>query len=45
MTERIGVRDHAYVLMDNRYHLPLEALEAKLGRAMRWLVDEKHLSD
>jgi len=32
-----GVRVHAYVLMDNHYHLLLETPEANLSRAMHWL--------
>ena len=35
--ERFGVRVHAYVLMDNHYHLLLETPEANLSRAMHWL--------
>lgn len=35
--ERYGVRVHAYVLMDNHYHLMLETPEANLSRAMHWL--------
>ncbi|HEV2393061.1 MAG TPA: transposase, partial [Verrucomicrobiae bacterium] len=36
-TERFGVRVHAYVLMDNHFHLMLETPEANLSRAMQWL--------
>jgi REP-associated tyrosine transposase len=32
-----GLTLHAYVLMDNHYHLMLELAEANLGRAMQWL--------
>jgi len=35
--ERFGVRVHAYVLMDNHFHLLLETPEANLSRAMQWL--------
>ena len=35
--ERFGGRVHAYVLMDNHYHLLLETPEANLSRAMHWL--------
>ena len=34
---RFGVRVHAYVLMDNHYHLILETPEANLSRAVQWL--------
>ena len=37
LTEEFGVRVHAYVLMDNHYHLLLETPEANLSRAMQWL--------
>jgi len=36
-TERFGLRIHAYVLMDNHFHLLLETPEANLSRAMQWL--------
>jgi len=36
-TERYGVKVHAYVLMDNHFHLLLETPEANLSRAMQWL--------
>jgi REP element-mobilizing transposase RayT len=35
--ERFGLRLHAYVLMDNHYHLLVETPEANLSRAMQWL--------
>src|SRR5262249_52749469 len=35
--EHFGVRVHAYVLMDNHYHLLVETPEANLSRAMHWL--------
>jgi putative transposase len=35
--ERFRLRLHAYVLMDNHYHLLLETREANLSRAMQWL--------
>ena len=34
---RYAVRLHAYVLMDNHYHLLAESLEPNLTRAMQWL--------
>ena len=37
LRERFGVRVHAYVLMDNHYHLLLETPQASLSRAMQWL--------
>jgi REP element-mobilizing transposase RayT len=37
MVERFGVRVHAYVLMDNHYHLILELREPNLSRAIQWL--------
>jgi putative transposase len=37
MVRRFGVRLHAYVLMDNHYHLVVETPEANLSRAMQWL--------
>jgi putative transposase len=36
-TERFVVRIHAYVLMDNHFHLMIETPEANLSRAMQWL--------
>jgi REP element-mobilizing transposase RayT len=36
-TERFGIRVHAYVLMDNHFHLLVETPEANLSRAMQWL--------
>jgi len=35
--ERFGLRVHAYVLMDNHFHLLVETPEANLSRAMHWL--------
>jgi len=35
--ERFGLRWHAYVLMDNLYHLLGETLHANLSQAMQWL--------
>src|SRR5215831_16370116 len=35
--ERFAARVHAYVLMDNHYHLLLETPEANLSRTMHWL--------
>ena len=37
MVLRFGVRWHAYVLMENHYHLLLELTEANLSRAVQWL--------
>src|SRR6266498_2435192 len=37
MTRRFGVRLHAYVLMDNHYHLLLQLTEPNLSRAVQWL--------
>ena len=34
---RFGVRVHAYVLMDNHYHLLVETHQPNLTRAMQWL--------
>ena len=36
-TERFGLRVHAYVLMDNHYHVLVETPEANLSRAMQWV--------
>jgi putative transposase len=35
--ERFGARVHAYVLMDNHFHLLVETPEANLSRTMQWL--------
>jgi REP element-mobilizing transposase RayT len=37
LPQRFGVRIHAYILMDNHFHLLLETPEANLSRAMQWL--------
>ena len=37
MTRRFAVHLHAYVLMDNHYHLLLELEELNLSRAVQWL--------
>ena len=37
MVARFQVRLHAFVLMDNHYHLMIELTEANLSRAMQWL--------
>jgi REP element-mobilizing transposase RayT len=37
LVERFGLRLHAFVLMDNHYHLLLELTEANLSRAGQWL--------
>ena len=34
---RFALRLHGYVLMENHYHLILEAPEGNLSRAMQWL--------
>jgi REP-associated tyrosine transposase len=36
-TERFGVRIHAYVLMNNHFHLMVETPEANLSRTVQWL--------
>ena len=35
--ERFGSKAHAYVLMDNHFHLLVETPEANLSRTMQWL--------
>ncbi len=37
MVARFRVRLHAFVLMDNHYHLMLELAEANLSRSVQWL--------
>ena len=37
MPTRFGLRIHAYVLMDNHYHLQIETLRPNLSRAIQWL--------
>src|SRR5947209_13583870 len=37
VSSRFGVRVHAYVLMDDHYHLLLETPEANLSRSIRSL--------
>ena len=37
LPERFGLEVHAFVLMDNHYHLLVRTTEANLGHAMRWL--------
>jgi len=37
LPERFGLEVHAFVLMDNHYHLLARTLEANLSEAMRWL--------
>ena len=37
LTERFGVRVHAYVLMDNHYHLLVSTPQGNLSAAMQWL--------
>jgi REP element-mobilizing transposase RayT len=37
LAERFGTRLHAFVLMDNHFHLLVETPEANLSRAMQWL--------
>ncbi len=36
-SERFRLSVHAYVLMENHYHLLLQTREANLSRAMQWL--------
>ncbi|MGA2863799.1 MAG: transposase [Verrucomicrobiota bacterium] len=36
LSERFGLRVHAYVLMDNHFHLLVETPEANLSRPMQW---------
>ncbi len=36
-TDRFSIRVHAYVLMDNHYHLLIETPRANLSQAMQWL--------
>ena len=37
-TERYGILVHAYVLMDNHYHLIAQTPEGNLSRAMQWIA-------
>src|ERR1044071_6521420 len=37
MVELFRLRLHAFVLMDNHYHLLMELSEANLSRAVQWL--------
>src|SRR4029077_20825366 len=37
MTQRYALGLHAYVLMNNHYHLLVEPVEDSLSRAMQWL--------
>ena len=37
MVDRFGVRLHAYVLMNNHYHLLLEVCRPNLSQAVQWL--------
>jgi REP element-mobilizing transposase RayT len=37
LPERFGIEIHAFVLMDNHYHLLLRTTEANLSHAIRWL--------
>ena len=37
LPERFGMEVHAFVLMDNHYHLVVRTPEPNLSEAMRWL--------
>ena len=37
MVARFRLRCHAFVLMENHYHLLLELTEPNLSRALQWL--------
>src|SRR6185436_10932209 len=37
LPDRYGVGIHAFVLMDNHYHLLVQTAEANLNHAIRWL--------
>ena len=37
LPDRFGAEVHAFVLMDNHYHLLVELREANLSRAVQWL--------
>src|SRR2546425_3828682 len=37
VVERYGIRMHAYVLLDNHYHLLVRTPQANLSAAMQWL--------
>ncbi len=37
LPERYGLEVHAFVLMDNHYHLLVRTTQANLGHAIRWL--------
>jgi hypothetical protein len=37
LAERFGLKVHAFVLMDNHYHLVVRTPEPNLSEAMRWL--------
>ena len=39
LPSRFGTRLHAWVLMDNHYHLLLETPEANLSPCLQWLVN------
>ena len=43
--EKTGWRVHAYVLMDNHYHLLVETPEANLVAGMKWLQATKGLAE
>lgn len=36
LTERFNVEIHAFVLMDNHYHLLVKTIDANLSKAMQW---------
>jgi len=37
MSARYGLEVHAYVLMDNHYHLIIRVTDGNLSRGMQWL--------
>ena len=37
LPERLGIHGHAFVRMDNHFHLPLRTPEPNLSQAIQWL--------